>query len=112
MLNKPFCLAVGPDWTLKPPKPAPRLKDIHTDLTWTKKDRKPGGVKQQRVESLTHLLLNEDLGEGPVRILVQGEMLQNPIYMYWAISKTKSTVEPVIYDTCILRHPLFCDTFS
>ena len=71
MKIKPFCLAVGKDWTLKPSKTD--LREIHTDLSWTRKHRKAHEIIEKKLENISQLLDEEQLEEhGPVRILVQG----------------------------------------
>ena len=69
--TKPFCLAVGKDWTLRPNQTD--LREIFTDLSWTRKHRKAHKVEQEDLKNMTQILSEEQLGEnGPVRILVQG----------------------------------------
>ena len=72
--NKPFCLALGKDWTFS--RDLVDLREIHTDLNWTRKHRKAHGIEQKKIKDITQLLNEEQLGEeGPVRILVQGSCL-------------------------------------
>ena len=79
MRTKPFCLAVGKDWTLKPNKTD--LREVHTDLSWTHKHRKADGVKAKKLENITQLLDAEQLGEdGPVRILIQGKVIVKTLH--------------------------------
>ena len=69
--NKPFCLALGKDWTLS--RDLVDLREIHTDLSWTRKHRKAYTVEQEDLKNITQILSEEQLGEeGPVRILIQG----------------------------------------
>ena len=69
--NKPFCLAIGKDWTLRPSKTD--LREIYTDLSWTHIHRKPYGSKKEKLKSLIELISAKQLREdGPVRILVKG----------------------------------------
>ena len=71
MRTKPFCLAVGKDWTSRPSKTD--LREIHTNLTWKQKFRKECQVDSKYLESLVDLLDDEELQQqGPVRILVLG----------------------------------------
>ena len=64
-------MAVGKDWTLRPSKTD--LRQIYTDLSWTRKHRKAYTVEQEDLKNITQILNEEQLGEdGPVRILVQG----------------------------------------
>ena len=71
MRIKPFCLALGKDWTSKPSKTD--LREIHTNLKWTQKVRKECEVESENLQSLIQLLDDKDFQEqGPVRILVQG----------------------------------------
>ena len=73
--NKPFCLAVGKEWEEKQRKMD--LRDIHTNLSWSRKHRKASGFKQTELNDITQILSEEQLGEdGPVRILVQGRHLE------------------------------------
>ena len=70
--SKPFCLAVGKEWEQKQRKMD--LRDIHTKLSWTRKQRKASGFKETELDDITQILNPEQLGEdGPVRILVQGK---------------------------------------
>ena len=69
--TKPFSLAVGKDWTLRPSKTD--LREIYTDLSWTRKHRKAYTVEREDLKNITQILSEEQLGEDrPVRILVQG----------------------------------------
>ena len=73
MKTKPFSLAVGKEWTLRPSKTD--LREIHTDLSWTRKHRKVHKTETRRLENITHLLDEKQLGDhGPVRILVKGNI--------------------------------------
>ena len=73
--TKPFCLAIGKDWTLKPNKID--LREIFTDLSWTRKHRKAHTVEQEDLKNITQILSEEQLGkDGPVRILVQGDEIK------------------------------------
>ena len=72
MRTKPFCLASGKQWTLSPT--ATDLREIYTDLSWTRIRRQfLGGATQNRLKNITQILSDDRLGEdGPVRILVKG----------------------------------------
>ena len=73
MKTKPFSLVVGKEWTLRPSKTD--LREIHTDLSWTRKHRKAHKTETTRLENITHLLDEKQLGDhGPVRILVKGNI--------------------------------------
>ena len=73
--NKPFSLAFGKEWTLRPSKV--ELREIFTDLSWTRKHRKSYTVEQEDLKNITQILSEEQLGEdGPVRILVQGKVAE------------------------------------
>ena len=70
--SKPFCLAVGKEWEEKQRKMD--LRGIHTKLSWTRKHRKASGFKQTKLDHITQILSEQQLGEdGPVRILVEGK---------------------------------------
>ena len=86
--TKPFSLAVGKDWTLRPSKTD--LREIYTDLSWTRKHRKAYTVEQEDLKNITQILNEEQLGEdGPVRILVQGNYsdLLNFELPFWSSNK-------------------------
>ena len=69
--TKPFCLSLGKEWTPRPSNVY--LRQIFTDLSWTRRHRKAYTVEQEDLENITQILNEEQLGEGgPVRILVQG----------------------------------------
>ena len=69
--TKPFCLALGKDWTLRPS--TLDIRKIYTNLSWTRKHRKAYTVEEEDMKNITQILSEEQLGEnGPVRILVQG----------------------------------------
>ena len=69
--NKPFCLATGKEWEEK--QRMMDLRDIHTKLSWTRKQRKTSGFEQTELNDITQILSEEQLGEdGPVRILIEG----------------------------------------
>ena len=69
--NKPFCMALGKEWTLS--TSTVDLREIFTDLSWIRKHRKAYTVEQEDLKNITQILSEEQLGEdGPVRILVQG----------------------------------------
>ena len=69
--SKPFCLAHGKDWTLRPSKT--NLKEIYTDLKWTRKHRKAYTVEEEDLRNIVQILNEEELYDnGPVRILIQG----------------------------------------
>ena len=93
--NKPFCLVLGKDWTLRPSKTD--LRQIYTDLSWTRKHRKAYTVEQEDLKNITQILSEEQLGEdGPVRILVQGKVAEKAlIFMAFArkcmVDKLEST---------------------
>ena len=77
MKTKPFCLAVGKEWTKTPSKTD--LREIHTDLSWTRKHRMAHKTDTTRLENIIHLLDEKQLGDhGPVRILVEGNILDEP----------------------------------
>ena len=68
--NKPFCLAVGKEWEEKQRKMD--LRDIHTKLSWTRKQRKASGFKETKLNNFTQILSKEQLNDdGPVRILIE-----------------------------------------
>ena len=70
--SKPFCLAIGKEWEEKQRKMD--LRGIHTKLSWTRKHRKASGFKQAKLDDITQILSEQQLGEdGPVRILVEGK---------------------------------------
>ena len=70
--TRPFCLAIGKDWTLRPSKID--LREIHTELCWARKHRKVYEVKEEKLKDITELLNDKQLRpDGPVRILVQGK---------------------------------------
>ena len=65
------CLAVGKEWEEKQRKVD--LRDIHTKLSWSRKQRKASSFKQTELNDITQILSEEQLGEdGPVRILIEG----------------------------------------
>ena len=70
MIQKPFCLVTEIDWTEPPREPVRPLKKLYTELKWTEKSH---GMEEKPLENLTHLLLERQFEDGPVRILVQGE---------------------------------------
>ena len=73
--TKPFCLTIGKEWEEKQGKMD--LRRIHTKLSWTRKQRKASGFKQTKLNDITQILSEEQLGENrPVRILVQGKILK------------------------------------
>ena len=73
MKNKPFSLAIGKDWTLKPSK-TDDFRRIYTKLGWKRKHRKASMVEKEDLEDITRILNEEQFGDGgPVRILVQGK---------------------------------------
>ena len=50
------------------------LRGIHTKLSWTRKHRKASGFKHAKLDDITQILSEQQLGEdGPVRILVEGK---------------------------------------
>ena len=70
--TKPFCLALNKDWTKT--QSNVDLRQIFTDLSWTRKHGKAYTVEQEDLKNITQILNEEQLGEcGPVRILVQGQ---------------------------------------
>ena len=80
MKTKPFCWAVGKEWTLRPSNTD--LREIHTDLNWTRKHRKAHKTETTRLENITHLLDEKQLGDhGPVRILVEGNIFNEPLHI-------------------------------
>ena len=69
--QSPFCLAVGKEWEEK--QREMDLRGIHTKLSWTRKHRKASGFEQIKLNDITQILSEEQLGEdGPVGILIQG----------------------------------------
>ena len=72
MSNKPFCLASGKQWTLSPT--AVNLREIYTDLSWTRIHRKIcGDATRDRLKNITQILSDDRLDDdGPVRVLVKG----------------------------------------
>ena len=71
MTTKPFCLAVGRDWTLTPSKTD--LREIHTELNLNRIHRGTHGITKNRLKNITAILSEKHLQDsGPVRILVEG----------------------------------------
>ena len=73
--SPPFNLALQTEW-LSTPRVV-KLKDIYTNLRWVHIHRKPCDVLKQDIDGYWQMLMNKELGDGPVRILVEGIKKQN-----------------------------------
>ena len=79
--TKPFCLALDKDWTKT--RSNVDLREIFTDLSWTRKHRKTYTVEREDLKNITQILSEEQLGEdGPVRILVQGQNQYADVFIF------------------------------
>ncbi len=66
MQTKPFCLAVGKEWTLKQSKF--KLEDTYTELHFQMKYRKPGWVEKKPLDNIFSLFEDKTLK----RLLIEG----------------------------------------
>ena len=68
--SPPFSLAIQSEWLTTPR--TMKLKEIYTNLQWVHIHRKSCDVLKQAIDGYWKMLVDQELGDGPVRILVEG----------------------------------------